>query len=292
MALPNISENLKETHSVEQKTPETKQVLPSIVSRWNHWTNYRRFWVVSVLASPLVSVPTLIDAQQTFISIFADVHPKWHCNLNTTCSPKSNICQLPKSAWSWVDSSHKTVISEWGLECASSIIMGLPASSFFIGWLENYETLASWWFIETNLIIDMHKSPQVEHESRLHKLCYFWTWTLVFSWTWIRVQIYSKLTRPLTTYKSIIAHQNAIHLFVNFILGLYYSRSGGLPCSCKLMQNMIQALFIVNFVLFFFLVLITQTWSLLWVYLKLEYKPANSWAIVCEMELLVRYVVI
>ena len=30
MALPNISENLKETHSAEQKTPETKQVLPSL----------------------------------------------------------------------------------------------------------------------------------------------------------------------------------------------------------------------------------------------------------------------
>ena len=133
MALPNISENLTETHSAEQKSPGTKQVLPSLSLDETIEQIIGGFGWSQFLQALLVSVPTLIDAQQTFVSIFADAHPKWHCNLNTTCSPKSNICQLPKSGWSWVDSSHKTIISEWGLECASSIIMGLPASSFFIG---------------------------------------------------------------------------------------------------------------------------------------------------------------
>ena len=142
MALPNISENLTETHSAEQKSPGTKQVLPSLSLDETIEQIIGGFGWSQFLQTLLVSVPTLIDAQQTFISIFADAHPKWHCNLNTTCSPKSNICLLPKSAWSWVDSSHKTIISEWGLECASSFIMGLRASSFFIGCLIGGFTLA------------------------------------------------------------------------------------------------------------------------------------------------------
>nr|POE92786.1 organic cation/carnitine transporter 2 [Quercus suber] len=110
MALTNISENLTETHSAEQKTLGTKQVLPSLsldetIEQIIEGFGWSQFW-----QALLVSVPTLIDAQQTFISIFADAHPKWHCNVNTTCCPKSNICQLPKGAWSWVDSSHKTII--------------------------------------------------------------------------------------------------------------------------------------------------------------------------------------
>ncbi|XP_023926699.2 organic cation/carnitine transporter 2 [Quercus suber] len=142
MALPNINQNLTDTHSAEQKTPETKQVLPSLSQDETIEQIIGGFGWSQFLQALLVSVPTLIDAQQIFISIFADAHPKWHCNLNATCSPKSNICELPKSAWYWVDSSHKTIISEWGLECASSFIMGLPASSFFLGCLIGGFTLA------------------------------------------------------------------------------------------------------------------------------------------------------
>nr|POF18325.1 organic cation/carnitine transporter 2 [Quercus suber] len=142
MALPNISQNLTDTHSAEQKTPETKQVLPSLSQDETIEQIIGGFGWSQFLQALLVSVPTLIDAQQIFISIFADAHPKWHCNLNATCSQKSNICELPKSAWYWVDSSHKTIISEWGLECASSFIMGLPASSFFLGCLIDGFTLA------------------------------------------------------------------------------------------------------------------------------------------------------
>jgi|UniRef100_A0A2N9ISL0 MFS family permease len=92
----------------------------------------------------LVSIPSFFDAQQTFISIYADAEPKWHCStFDTTCNSSSNICQLPKSAWSWDEPSHNTIISEWGLECASSFITGLPASSFFIGSLIGGFTLAT-----------------------------------------------------------------------------------------------------------------------------------------------------
>ncbi|KAJ6324947.1 hypothetical protein OIU76_012104 [Salix suchowensis] len=40
-----------------------------------------------------------------------------------------------KNSWAWDNPNDSSIISEWGLQCASSIIRGLPASSFFMGCL-------------------------------------------------------------------------------------------------------------------------------------------------------------
>ena len=102
-----------------------------------------RFGWSPFMQAILVSVPAFFDAQQTFISIYADAVPKWHCNtFDTSCNPKSNICKLPRSSWSWDEPSHYSIISDWGLECASSFITSLPASSFYIGSLIGGFTLA------------------------------------------------------------------------------------------------------------------------------------------------------
>ncbi|WVZ01671.1 hypothetical protein V8G54_022477 [Vigna mungo] len=84
----------------------------------------------------LVSVAMFFDSQQLFIGIFTDHYPTWHCtNHTTTCTSNSDICKLQKSSWEWDGPSSKTVISQFGLECASSFITGLPQSSFFFGCL-------------------------------------------------------------------------------------------------------------------------------------------------------------
>ncbi|KAK7313945.1 hypothetical protein VNO77_39152 [Canavalia gladiata] len=82
----------------------------------------------------LVSIAMFFDAQQLFIAIYSDNYPTWHCTNHTTiCTSSSDICKLPKSSWAWDEHSSKTIISQYGLECASNFITGLPQSSFFIG---------------------------------------------------------------------------------------------------------------------------------------------------------------
>ncbi|XP_050278514.1 organic cation/carnitine transporter 3-like [Quercus robur] len=141
MALPNTIHNLTEPHSTEQQTPWIKQVLPSLSLDETIEQIMGRFGWSQFLQAILVSVPTFFDAQQTFISIYTDAEPKWHFNFSTTC----NRCQISKSDWSWPswdESSQKTIISDWGFECASSFMIGLHASSFFIGSLIGGFTLA------------------------------------------------------------------------------------------------------------------------------------------------------
>lgn len=138
MALSNTSHNLTEPHSTEQQNPGIKQVPPSLSLDETIEQIMGGFGWSQFLQAILVSVPTFFGAQQTFISIYTDVEPKWHCNFSTTC----NRCQISKSDWSWDESSQKTIISDWGLECASSFLKGLPSSSFFIGSLIGGFTLA------------------------------------------------------------------------------------------------------------------------------------------------------
>uniref|UniRef100_A0A7N2LJG5 Uncharacterized protein n=1 Tax=Quercus lobata TaxID=97700 RepID=A0A7N2LJG5_QUELO len=141
MALSNTSHNLTEPHSTEQQTPGIKRVLPSLSLDETIEQIMGGFGWSQFLQAILVSVPTFFDAQQTFISIYTDAEPKWHFNFSTTC----NRCQISKSDWSWPswdESSQKTIISDWGLECASSFMIGLHASSFFIGSLIGGFTLA------------------------------------------------------------------------------------------------------------------------------------------------------
>ncbi|KAL4597788.1 hypothetical protein ACB092_11G014200 [Castanea dentata] len=92
----------------------------------------------------LVSLAWLFDAQQTFISVFTDAYPTWHCTTHPHgCDSVSNICYLPKNSWAWDWPSYTSIISEWKLECSSSIITGLPASSFFMGCLVGGFVLAT-----------------------------------------------------------------------------------------------------------------------------------------------------
>ncbi|KAG9132117.1 hypothetical protein Leryth_027666 [Lithospermum erythrorhizon] len=92
-----------------------------------------------ILQAMLGFLPLIFEAQTTFVSIFADKKPTWHCtNLeqNSSCSSSSDICKLPSSSWSWDKPAYTSTVSEWALECASNRVMeGLPASSFFIGCL-------------------------------------------------------------------------------------------------------------------------------------------------------------
>ncbi|KAG8365296.1 hypothetical protein BUALT_Bualt18G0089800 [Buddleja alternifolia] len=98
--------------------------------RWTH-----------LLQSTILSFAWFFDAQQTFITVFTDAQPKWSCKNSTlnydndsfSCNNNSNICNLSKDSWNWNSPSQTSIISEWSLECASPIITGLPASSFFAG---------------------------------------------------------------------------------------------------------------------------------------------------------------
>lgn len=91
-----------------------------------------------------VSFAWFFDAQQTFISIFTDAEPKWSCTNPSCISSSSNLCRLPPTAtWTWDSPPDASIISEWSLQCAGSIIKGLPASSFFFGCLVGGFALAT-----------------------------------------------------------------------------------------------------------------------------------------------------
>nr|KYP71554.1 Solute carrier family 22 member 3 [Cajanus cajan] len=63
--------------------------------------------------------------------------------MDEPCSSASNMCSLPKESWAWDGPIHTSIISEFGLECSSSFIMGLPASMFFMGCLVGGFVLAT-----------------------------------------------------------------------------------------------------------------------------------------------------
>nr|ACB59210.1 transporter-related protein [Brassica oleracea] len=75
----------------------------------------------------LVGVALFFDAQQIFITVYTDAYPTWHCLNHTICDHStSDICRLPRSAWEWDGGSKdKTVISDFGLECSSSLLRAL-----------------------------------------------------------------------------------------------------------------------------------------------------------------------
>jgi len=93
----------------------------------------RRFGWSGMMQCILVSTAMYFDAQQSFMAIYSDEYPSWHCTDPTTCNAYSDICKLPDSSWAWDGPSSKTIISQFGLACASSFITGLPQSSFFLG---------------------------------------------------------------------------------------------------------------------------------------------------------------
>ncbi|XP_058734735.1 organic cation/carnitine transporter 3-like [Vicia villosa] len=125
-AIEELHSSIPQPSSKEKVFPLTDSMMEKGLGRFG-WLEFVQ-WI-------LVSFAMFFDAQQAFIAIYTDDYPTWHCTNSTMCNSDSNICDIPKSSWSWDGPSHKTVISHWNLECASSFITGLPQSSFFIGCL-------------------------------------------------------------------------------------------------------------------------------------------------------------
>ncbi|XP_075643745.1 organic cation/carnitine transporter 3-like [Castanea sativa] len=135
LSQPNSAESQSTTPPLEKHRPS----LDSIIERCIGVFGWAQFF-----QTLLVSLAWLFDAQQTFISVFTDAYPTWHCTTHQHgCDSVYNICYLPKNSWAWDWPSYTSIISEWKLECSSSIITGLPASSFFMGCLVGGFVLAT-----------------------------------------------------------------------------------------------------------------------------------------------------
>ncbi|KAG9439024.1 hypothetical protein H6P81_019189 [Aristolochia fimbriata] len=101
------------------------------------------FGRAQMLQAVLVSFAWVFDAQQTFISVFTDRQPSWHCaEENPVCSAATvatgtTRCGLPPSSWAWDEPAAASMVSEWDLTCrsSSSLLASLPASSFYAGCL-------------------------------------------------------------------------------------------------------------------------------------------------------------
>ncbi|KAF4389026.1 hypothetical protein F8388_026755 [Cannabis sativa] len=132
LSQPNSDESSQSTHPQGAEG----QHLPSLDSTIENCIG--KFCWAQFLQAIVVSFAWFFDAQQTFISVFADAQPMWHCNTNISSScnnPISDLCHLPTNSWAWDLPEHTSTISEWGLQCAGSIITGMPASAFFVGCL-------------------------------------------------------------------------------------------------------------------------------------------------------------
>ena len=92
--------------------------------------NLKGFSWAMFLQVILVGLSAFFDSQQSFISIYTDAIPTWHCinNGSITCNSKhsTDICKLPTSEWAWDEIPTKTIISGWGLQCSIMFLKGLP----------------------------------------------------------------------------------------------------------------------------------------------------------------------
>ncbi|KAK0593194.1 hypothetical protein LWI29_032650 [Acer saccharum] len=106
--------------------------------------NLKGFSWAMFLQVILVGLSAFFDSQQSFISIYTDAIPTWHCiNNGSICKHSTDICKLPTSEWAWDEIPTKSIISEWGLQCSSVFLEGLPASSHFAGTILGIFLLAS-----------------------------------------------------------------------------------------------------------------------------------------------------
>ncbi|PIN02105.1 Synaptic vesicle transporter SVOP and related transporters (major facilitator superfamily) [Handroanthus impetiginosus] len=137
---------------LSETSPAHPNTLPPLTAEKHHHHSLNEtiehcigdFGWKQIFQATLVSFAWFFDAQQTFISVFTDAEPKWSCNNNSSChSFNTNLCQLPDGSWSWDFPATTSIISEWSLQCAGSIIKGLPASSFFFGCLVGGFALAT-----------------------------------------------------------------------------------------------------------------------------------------------------
>ncbi|KAK9266670.1 hypothetical protein L1049_005506 [Liquidambar formosana] len=124
------------TQCLEKHLPSLDSTIERCIGDFG-WTQF--------LQASLVSFAWVFDAQQTFISVFTDAEPTWHCTRlgDESCNSVSNICHLPKNSWAWDWPIHTSIVSEWALECSGALITGLPASSFFMGCLAGGLVLAT-----------------------------------------------------------------------------------------------------------------------------------------------------
>ncbi|XP_010260769.1 PREDICTED: organic cation/carnitine transporter 3-like [Nelumbo nucifera] len=127
----------------EPETPRLAKQVPSLDDTIERCIG--SFGWAQLLQAVLVSLAWVFDAQQTFISVFTDAEPTWHCSRpdDPSCNSSANLCLLPKDAWAWDKPSRTSVLSEWNLACAGPVIAGLPASSFFVGCLAGGLVLAT-----------------------------------------------------------------------------------------------------------------------------------------------------
>ncbi|KAJ3690477.1 hypothetical protein LUZ61_019641 [Rhynchospora tenuis] len=90
-----------------------------------------------LLQAILIAFAWVFDGQQSFITIFTDAEPKWKC-LDPTdliCKQASSPCGLQPGSWTWASPAGTSTVSEWGLQCANTVLLSLPSSSFFAGCL-------------------------------------------------------------------------------------------------------------------------------------------------------------
>ncbi|KAG2323889.1 hypothetical protein Bca52824_006617 [Brassica carinata] len=115
---------------IDHKTRPEELTFDNIVER--SLSDFGFWQLFQVL---LVGLALFFDAQQIFITVYTDAYPTWHCVNHTICDHStSDICKLPRSAWEWDGgSTDKTVISDFGLECSSSLLRSMPSSAFYIG---------------------------------------------------------------------------------------------------------------------------------------------------------------
>ncbi|KAL4200907.1 hypothetical protein AMTRI_Chr02g213450 [Amborella trichopoda] len=102
----------------------------------------------------LVSFAWCFDAQHTFISIFPDAEPTWHCTSPSGCGRPASVCEIGADMWAWDRGAWASTVSEWGLSCSSRVIAGLPASAFFLGCL-----VGEFWF---DLIVSFFGKENLE----------------------------------------------------------------------------------------------------------------------------------
>ncbi|ONK65564.1 uncharacterized protein A4U43_C07F38390 [Asparagus officinalis] len=113
--------------------------------------------LAQLLQAFIISFAWFFDAQQTFISIFADTYPSWRCTYSKypSCS-SATPCSLPPASWSWSQSKETSIVSEWNLECAPPALLGLPASAYFSGCLAGgliLATFADSWLGRKKMIV-------------------------------------------------------------------------------------------------------------------------------------------
>ncbi|XP_027368003.1 organic cation/carnitine transporter 3-like [Abrus precatorius] len=121
----NSSDSFIQHQDDEQHSSSLSSTVDKCIGELN-WTQF--------LQALLVSLSWFFDGQQTFITIFTDAQPSWHCTTDS-CTSETNTCNVPRESWAWDGPVEISIISEWGLECKSSLVMGLPASMFFAGCL-------------------------------------------------------------------------------------------------------------------------------------------------------------